>query len=60
MNIEQIRHLRIEHIAYYFWEVSGKPNDKALEHWLLAESCLNGEGVDPFLGNGISIYINAY
>ncbi len=37
------RHAEIESRAYSFWEREGRPEGKALEHWLRAESEVDWE-----------------
>ncbi len=37
------RHAQIEARAYLLWEREGRPEGKALEHWLRAENEIDGE-----------------
>ncbi len=37
------RHAEIERRAYLFWEREGRPEGKALEHWLRAEREFEGQ-----------------
>jgi hypothetical protein len=37
--------IRLE--AYYIWEREGRPEGRALEHWLAAAQNLGAEGAEP-------------
>src|SRR5579875_501851 len=44
--MRQSRHDQIAALAYQIWEEEGRPENKAMEHWLRAEQALCGEKAD--------------
>jgi Protein of unknown function (DUF2934) len=44
------RHADIERCAYLFWEREGRPDGKALEHWLRAEREVEAQGNSQVAG----------
>ncbi len=44
------RRAEIERRAYLLWEREGRPQDKALDHWLRAEAAVDAQGKSDTAG----------
>lgn len=39
------KHVEIAKLAYGYWELEGRPDGRAVDHWLRAEELINGRSL---------------